>query len=120
MAILMLFIAPEISRSLQQHSLHNLSSEQSPAAMPAMADMPGMMPDMPQKNTGKTAPSGITDNAACGYCVLLLHMPLLLAVALLTAWLSRLLPPPPVCRSHRILPAILFAGDLQPRAPPCR
>ena len=124
LAILMLFIAPEISRSLQD------SSPQSPAGISASSEMamPGMsMPahmTMEKHSTTHSAPSvdpmSGMDDIACGYCVMLLHMPVLLAMMVFLCWFSLLLRRAPPARRHYALPVRLFTGDLQPRGPPVR
>ncbi|WP_240116310.1 DUF2946 domain-containing protein [Erwinia endophytica] len=135
MAILMLFIAPEVSKTLE-HRQVRAAYETSSAVMGEM-DM-GMMPmdhgmkhpvtsASPDEMTGhagnpvahgKRSDEGIMDDFACGYCQLLVHSPLLawvlaaliLLLFLITRVAPSLLSPAP--------PMTFFPGISQPRAPP--
>lgn len=125
-AILMLFIAPVVSVSLA------LSDEKNTPAIMMMADdtmaMASHHASGPEAHQGeKTANSAehgnhhdsmMMDHAACGYCVLLTHLPLLntafkadIRSALLLAELSpSLFIYPQVIKDHY--------SESQPRAPP--
>ena len=122
----MLFIAPEISRSLQnptttQTTGISASSEMAmPEAMPGMSATGHMT--MEKHTVSHSAPavdpmSGM-DDIACGYCVMLLHMPVLLAMMVFLCWFSLLLRRAQTARRYYALPVRLFTGDLQPRGPP--
>ncbi|WP_122016596.1 DUF2946 domain-containing protein [Serratia marcescens] len=95
-AILMLFIAPVVSRALEH-------ARAGSAETTVMADC-GMAMMM--------------DDSACGYCVLLLHAPLLDVSHAPLFWSQSLASRPPP--THYLVP--LFAHvvhtELQPRAPP--
>ena len=142
-AILLLFIAPDVSMSLEhqrssvaQASASENHSSIAPRAMHNM-DMSGMsMDDMsamhapPEPSTDAppadhvqhhTMPDGtdMKDGFACGYCQLLVHFPLLLCLFIPLLWLlfrlASRVPPP---RMILWFPAPLFPGTCQPRAPP--
>jgi len=105
-AILLILVAPLISVSLQKDP---------------MATMPGMHHDMSMMaEHHDSAPDVIpVDHAeACGYCVLLAHVPglILLAVLFLSATLTRIYiaPLPPPERAWRFIPWLYP----QTRAPP--
>ncbi|BCZ57709.1 DUF2946 domain-containing protein [Serratia sp. TSA_130.2] len=131
-AILMLFIAPVVSRSLEHaragsaettvmadcgmampkpkpmhHDMH------SPPAAPEKAASPMM-----QHGGGHHNMAMMMDDSACGYCVLLLHAPLLDVSHAPLFWSQSLASRPPP--THYLVP--LFAHvvhtELQPRAPP--
>lgn len=135
-AILMLFIAPVVSKSLVSAGvLHSM--------MPGMS-MPGMdmssmdmsedemPPAMERENDahadshhsmtphdmGQGMMSGDMSDAACGYCVLLVHLPLLHLLALTILWSSDIQSdaPPSSVFQHDI-PCVFYC-DSQPRAPP--
>ncbi|WP_323864255.1 DUF2946 domain-containing protein [Xenorhabdus cabanillasii] len=121
LAIMMLFIAPVVSKTLE-HS-RGIKSE----ACHGIS-----MPDMQNSNHHKAfflsdsmnhhgvdhIHMGLMDDIACGYCQLLINLPLLsgtfVPFLLLTLTISR--APPVPCFSG---PTIrLFYGESQPRAPP--
>ncbi|WP_244212389.1 DUF2946 domain-containing protein [Buttiauxella izardii] len=118
LAMLMLFVAPVISKSLEhrraaasgEHSMMNhaggMMMEMGAMEMPASSHlMPGMG-------------ASLMDDIACGYCQLLLHIPLIVWLFIPFIWLvwriSRA-PPPPV-----IAPLLSQHDDAEalPRAPP--
>lgn len=122
MSLLLLFIAPVISTSLAQ--MHARAETAMPGMMMPMDHMAmdhDMMPaeEMPMSHTAGIMP----DQAACGYCVLLAHLPLMEIALPLLAWFTllaarapplrrrlRLPPPPPLCRPRsRAPPAPLFS-----------
>jgi len=151
MAILMLFIAPVISKSLEYRRAEakiDLMSTDT-MAMSGMdisdADMNGDdMSAMPEQDDSQPAPvhdgrhadlgkifadgmshawmdgSGMEGmgDIACGYCQLLIHLPLMVWVIIPFIWL--------MLRISRVPPAAIFASPLlpfysgypQPRAPP--
>lgn len=114
LAILLLFVAPVISKSLadrrggdsmMMHHAMGMEMEMEMAGMPAM-DQP--MPDH--------HPLSMMDDSACGYCVLLAHLPLdMLVLPLL--WSALQAAKPPSCRWCSRLPHALFPAisTLAPR-----
>ncbi|WP_071818923.1 DUF2946 domain-containing protein [Dickeya parazeae] len=121
LAFVMIFLAPPISQSLRNsHHVQTLSS----SSLSAMAPMSGHHEHHSMYTPHSPTPPmshgemGMEDHAACGYCVLLSHLPLLaLSGALQPAhavWLSRWQTPRPTFASPYIL---RFLPPL-PRAPP--
>ncbi|MDR0219677.1 MAG: DUF2946 domain-containing protein [Enterobacteriaceae bacterium] len=129
LAILMLFVAPVISKALEHSRSNHTQNNQgdSSAAFQGMS-----MPDMQNDELHQTSHSsggmghhgadhvhmGLMDDIACGYCQLLINLPLLsgtfIAFILLALTISRA---PPARRFFG--PIIrLFYGESQPRAPP--
>ncbi|WP_338501748.1 DUF2946 domain-containing protein [Erwinia aphidicola] len=113
LAILLLFVAPVISKSLADRRggdsmmmHHAMGMEMEMGGLPAM-DQP--MPDH--------HPLSMMDDSACGYCVLLAHLPLdMLVLPLLWSALQAAKPPQlPLVQSvaARIVPRYFH-----PRAPP--
>jgi hypothetical protein len=110
LAVLLLFVAPMISKNLAEHH----AAMQSDSAMCAEMPMMDHHSEMSMADHGMMAPG-----FACGYCDLLVHVPLMLWVFIPFIWwmclISRAPPPsainPPqwrrLLRLHR------------PRAPPC-
>lgn len=109
LAVLLLFIAPVVSKSLAEH--HD-----------AMA-MSGMSADMPMMDHHSDMAMAdhsmmMDDGVACGYCDLLVHVPLMLWVFVPFIWLMCLTSraPPPRHVSRLALPRL--NGIYRPRAPP--
>ncbi|EKM0665516.1 DUF2946 domain-containing protein [Cronobacter turicensis] len=107
-AILLIVVAPLISVSLQKDPM---------SAMPGMhhempmADMPDTHPGMHHEMPAPQPVSMPVDHGeACGYCVLLAHVPgLLLALALLVSFILqrvRLPVPRPVARHWHFYPRL--------------
>lgn len=141
MAMLLLFIAPVISTSLE-HRRADIAHVQT-NAMPAM-DMSGQAmnsnaipaPTQSDNTASSLSPShhhlnespsypqmghhtrGMMDDIACGYCQLLIHLPLIFWAFIPFIWLTlhivRTSPTPLV---SRLIPPTL-PGDALPRAPP--
>ncbi|GAA0495856.1 hypothetical protein GCM10009414_01220 [Tatumella terrea] len=115
LAILMMFIAPDLSRHLQSQPAH---------LPPALAS--GNMHTMPDGDITSATAATVTphtqgngmETAVCGYCALLVHMPLLLVVQFSLCGLALLRPPARVRRTLPMPAGLFFAGELQPRAPP--
>lgn len=129
-AILMLFIAPVISRSLEHARVGQSETT-------AMADC-GM--DMsahrhhqpPPEPVGKASTQSMTmamqtgshnmammmDDSACGYCVLLIHVPLLDLASAPLFWSGSLLSRAPPTNYIFPLFARVIHSESQPRAPP--
>ncbi|WP_340614419.1 DUF2946 domain-containing protein [Xenorhabdus thailandensis] len=113
LAILMLFIAPVVSKTLEHHR-EEIKSEINHCVF---------VSDMPSTHTMNHhgvdhVHMGIMDDIACGYCQLLINLPLLaggfIPFILLTLIVFRA---PPILRFFG--PVIrLFYGESQPRAPP--
>ncbi|WP_437614327.1 DUF2946 family protein [Erwinia sp. V71] len=144
MAIMLLFIAPEVSKSLAlRHDVSNratthTSTPQRPVMVMAGMDHSAMdhramhaepaahslsatreTPDSHHSAAG-AMPAGMSmmDDIACGYCLFLLHFPLLLWVfvpLILQMLLSSRAAP---CPQIILFTATLFTGLCQPRAPP--
>lgn len=109
LAVLLLFIAPVVSKNLVEH--HD-----------AMV-MSGMSADMPMMDHHSDRAMAdhsmmMDDGVACGYCDLLVHVPLMLWVFIPFIWLMCLISraPPPQHIVHLALPRL--KGSYQPRAPP--
>jgi|SRR5471030_847953 len=128
MAILMLFIAPVVSKSLVAEGMsHSMMPGMSMSGMDMSSmDMShGEMLSgsahhhvMPDHDIGLGMLPGDMSDSACGYCVLLVHLPLLHLLALPMLWVSHVSSraPPHVVAVH-LVPAT-FYSDAQPRAPP--
>lgn len=91
-----------------------------PEAMPGMSDTAHLTTAKHTASHSVPAvdPMSGMDDIACGYCVMLLHMPVLLAMVLFIGWFSLLLRRAPPAWRYCALPVRLFTGDLQPRGPP--
>jgi len=114
-ALLLLFVAPVISASLAQTHAQAMAM---PGMMMPMGDEVMNHDAMPMGEMPMSHPAGMMpDQAACGYCVLLAHAPLLEMALPLLAWFTllaarappprlqlRLPPPPPVCRPRTRAP----------------
>lgn len=150
LAIGLLFIAPDISKILEQQRMSAYMPADTSAVMAGM-DESGEMDEMAEMNAQRaghhashTHPSaahpaaqpagGATeaplhapgmgmdtmDGFSCGYCELLVHLPMLVWIFVPLLWLillsSRLPPQPPL----PLIPLSWFPGTCQPRAPPAR
>src|SRR5471030_1623697 len=119
-AILMLFIAPVVSKSLVGEGAHH-------KMMPGMvmSDHDASMAHCQQQTCKSTvhdiANSIITGgmiDAACDYCVLLVHLPMLDLQTMPMLWsLDFSGRAPPLSLIKRFIPSLFFT-DAQPRAPP--
>lgn len=116
LAMLMLFIAPVISKSLEHQRVTEISSH---AHHHVVMDMGSMeMPASTYLMPGMGA--SVMDDIACGYCQLLLHIPLIIWLFIPFIWLQWQIsraPPPP------IIPPLLaqhIDAKAQPRAPPVK
>lgn len=96
LAMLLLFVAPVVSKSqmMMSHAIGTAQETMSASDMPmmAMADH-GTPADHQQHDTGMMA-----GEIACGYCDLLIHMPLMIWLFVPLTWLLLLLrqrPRPP-------------------------
>ncbi|EOL9022909.1 DUF2946 domain-containing protein [Cronobacter dublinensis] len=111
-AILLIVVAPLISVSLQKDPMSAMPGMHHAMPMDDVSDMhPGMHHEMPSSESVPAPASVPVDHAeACGYCVLLAHVPgLLLALALLVSFILQrvLLPVPrPVARHWRFYPRL--------------
>ncbi|MXP50181.1 DUF2946 domain-containing protein [Pantoea sp. Eser] len=109
LAVLLLFVAPMVSKNLAEHhaSLQRLAA--------TSGDMPMMdhHSDMPMAGHDMMAPG-----FACGYCDLLIHVPLMLWVFIPFIWWMCLIsraPPPPATAPPRRRRSL---RTHRPRAPP--
>ncbi len=135
LAILMLFIAPVVSKSLvaegAQHVMmsgmvmSNMDMPESEMAGMDMSDHEASATHC-QKPTCHSAPQDIAkmmmfgdmSDAACGYCVLLVHLPMLDLQAMPMLWSLDFASRAPPCKDiQRLIPSRFFT-DSQPRAPP--
>ena len=109
-AILLIVVAPLISVSLQKDPM---------SAMPGMHHDMSMM-SMDEQRTGMQHTMPVDHADACGYCVLLAHVPgvMLALIVLLSMVLQRLrVKPPRQTDSHWHFFPWLYPDT---RAPPCR
>jgi len=134
-AILMLFIAPVVSKSLvtegvlhsmmpgmtmprMDMSVMDMSADEMPAPHSTEKGAhAGSHHATPSHNMGSMMPGEMSD-AACGYCVLLVHLPLLHMLVLALLWSADI--PGDVAPSSvaaHFVPSV-FYSDAQPRAPP--
>lgn len=116
-AILLLFIAPVISKSLEQSPARHAAMMMSMPGM-AMDDMPmmEMTPDQHDRML-QHHPVSLMDDSACGYCVLLAHLPLDLT-NLPPLWSSLQAAKLPDLPLFRPVVARFIPHFFHPRAPP--
>ncbi|MTD27498.1 DUF2946 family protein [Erwinia sorbitola] len=119
LAILLLFIAPVISKSLAQargsDSMmmhHGMMME-----MSDMPDMPDMSPPPGAAVPQEHHPMSMMDDNACGYCVLLAHLPLDL-LTLPQLWWSLQAAALPDVPLFQPVVARFVPRFFHPRAPP--
>jgi len=130
LAILMLFLAPEVSKNLAQwqadvpetHLMHNTVAHEmatnhnhsSPTENP-----PGHHAHHGENGghhlMGSTSMAG---DFACGYCELLIHCPLIFWLFTPLIWLLLVSSRAPPILHYCLSPIPYFAGCAQPRAPP--
>lgn len=121
LAILLLFIAPVISKSLAQARGSNSMMMMHHGMTMDMSGMADMHHDMATAPDGAAPPEhhpmSMMDDSACGYCVLLVHLPLdLMTLPLLWSTLqAATLPDVPLFQPvvARFIPRFFH-----PRAPP--
>lgn len=119
LAVLLLFVAPVVSKDLMARHGDAMA-----APVMAMSHSADAMP-MTHHMDDAMMPSGHMmsgeEGVACGYCELLVHVPLMIWAAIPLLWLMMLIaraPPPtpradpPLCRRERRV--------YRPRAPPSR
>ncbi|WP_158782749.1 DUF2946 domain-containing protein [Pantoea sp. BAV 3049] len=116
-AILLLFIAPVISKSLEQTPARHAAMMMTMTGM-AMDDMP-MMEMTPAEHARMLQhhPVSMMEDSACGYCVLLAHLPLDLT-SLPPLWSSLQAAKPPNLPLFRPAVARFIPRFFHPRAPP--
>lgn len=110
-AILLIVVAPLISVSLQKDPMSAMPGMHHEMPMTDMGDMADMHQDTRHERAAPEPVSMPVDHAeACGYCVLLAHVPgLLLALTLLVSFILqrvRLPVPRPVARHWRFYPRL--------------
>ena len=119
LAVLLLFVAPMVSKNLAEHHARQQRMSAMHSAMPMMhhhSDMAMMdhHSEMPMSGHDMMMASGF----ACGYCDLLVHVPLMLWVFIPFIWWMCLIcraPPPPAINPPR---RRRFLRTHRPRAPP--
>ncbi|WP_255417030.1 DUF2946 domain-containing protein [Photorhabdus sp. CRCIA-P01] len=134
-AILMLFIAPVISRSLEHACIgeaHSSRVVDCHRVMSSDDDMPWNMShsDIASVSPGSNHHDGMPmsmhagagmsmlEDIACGYCVFLIHVPILDLANTPLFWSTSLTSrPPPIQTVASFLPHFIFSDSL-PRAPP--
>lgn len=135
-AVLMLFIAPEISKSLahtvpvsgERHghdsgsdnsASHGLSDTAESASGLSAAPAPHHAErHIPPHDMMPMANPGTMDDSACGYCQLLIHLPFLTWLFTPFIWLTLVISRPPPDSSFAYIPFAVLTADRQPRAPP--
>ncbi|MCS3608102.1 DUF2946 domain-containing protein [Erwinia rhapontici] len=121
LAILLLFIAPVISKSLAQTRGSNSMMMMHHGMAMDMSEMPDMHHDMDATSTSATKqehhPMSMMDDSACGYCVLLVHLPLdLMTLPLL--WSTLQAATQPDVPLFQPVVARFVPRFFHPRAPP--
>ncbi|CAI0814860.1 DUF2946 domain-containing protein [Serratia ficaria] len=117
-AILMLFIAPVVSRSLE-HA--RVGSAETTVMADCGMEMPmhhQPVPPQAHAGAGSHTMAMMMDDSACGYCVLLIHAPLLDLSGAPLFWSGSLTSRPPPIYAIFPLFAHVIHTELQPRAPP--
>ncbi|MCU5771936.1 DUF2946 domain-containing protein [Erwiniaceae bacterium BAC15a-03b] len=116
-AMLLLFIAPVISKSLAQARGGEMPMMMSHHGEMAMADMPHTMASADPSMSAPHHPMSMMDDSACGYCVLLIHLPLNLSnlPELWTLLQAAALPQP---EPEPLFIAIFVPIHYRSRAPP--
>lgn len=118
LAVLLLFVAPVVSKDLMARHGGAMAA---PMAMSHSADAMPMMHHMDDAMISSGHMMSGEEGVACGYCELLVHVPLMIWAAVPLLWLMLLLsraPPPtqragpPLRRRERRV--------YRPRAPPSR
>lgn len=111
LAVLLLFVAPMISKNLAEHR----AMMQDASAMSAEMPMMDHHSEMSMADHGMMMGSGF----ACGYCDLLVHVPLMLWVFVPFIWWMCLISraPPPSAINPPLWRRLLRLH--RPRAPPC-
>ncbi|MCA6221140.1 DUF2946 domain-containing protein [Photorhabdus antumapuensis] len=133
-AILMLFIAPVISRSLEHARIcesHSSRVADCHTVMSSDDDMPSMShSDIASASPGTNHHDGMQmgmhagggmsmlEDIACGYCVFLIHVPLLDLANTPLFWSTSLTSRSPPVQSVTLFLAHFIFSDSLPRAPP--
>ena len=118
LAVLMLFIAPVISKSLEPPRAAKGGEHQMMGHSGGMMMEMGAMKTPASSHLMPSAGASLMDDIACGYCQLLLHIPLIVWLFIPFIWLAwriSRVPAPPV-----IAPLLAEHADAEtlPRAPP--
>lgn len=111
-SMLLLFIAPVISKNVRENTLYEMPNSEAMHHAHMLADMPI------QSVAHHHHEMDIDSDTACGYCDLLIHLPLMLWALSPVIWLLRrlgLTPPTPLNTS---LILRRYHGVKRPRAPP--
>lgn len=117
-AVLLLFVAPMVSKTLLERQQHAAAPSAHSAMMMAMPEQHHAMM-MADEMPGMAHHQMTQGEFACGYCDLLVHVPLLLWVFVPFIWLMLVISRAPPLRV-RVTPVIRrFSGLHRPRAPPC-
>ncbi|MGV7960463.1 DUF2946 domain-containing protein [Photorhabdus tasmaniensis] len=111
-AILMLFIAPVISQSLEHARIGESHSDISSASL-VTNHHDGMQMDM---HAG--GDMSMLDDIACGYCVFLIHIPMLDLANTPLFWSTSLTSRSPPVQPVTLFLAHFIFSDSLPRAPP--
>jgi len=124
LAILLLFVAPVVSKSLMYQQMQAMDADASAhSAMMSHHDMT-MMPGMKMHGSSSSAmlmgDHSMMDEGqfACGYCELLVHVPLVFWAFIPIIWLLLIITraPPPRCIVARVIARRCRCQH--PRAPP--
>jgi len=118
LAVLLLFVAPVVSKDLMAR--HGSAM---PAQMMAMSHSADAMPMMHHMDEGMMPSDHMmagSEGFACGYCELLVHVPLMLWTAIPLIWLMMIIARAPP--SPRAIPPLRRreVRVYRPRAPPFR
>lgn len=117
-AMMMLFVAPLISKSLAQMTACHQSAQH---ASVQAADSGSVYGEHAGMKLGMLMPHGgqsLMEDIACGYCQLLVHLPLILAIAQPLVWLMLFaFRSPPVRDLLCLYPSKSYRKNLA-RAPP--
>jgi len=130
LAVLMLFLAPEVSKNLVQWQADTTETHlmQSTAPHEMAADHNHSSHTAPSpgyhahhgENGGHhmMGSSSMAGDFACGYCELLIHCPLIFWLFAPLIWLLLVSSRAPPLIIYCLFPLTYFAGCAQPRAPP--
>jgi len=131
LAILMLFLAPEVSKNLLQwqatdaSETHNMPNTVTHDVTTHHHSSPADKPAGHHAHHGEGSGShhmmggsSMAGDFACGYCELLIHCPLIFWLFTPLIWLLLVSSRAPPILHYCLSPILYFAGCAQPRAPP--